>query len=82
MSRNFASLLASYAAVLGTASCFSVDGLAPSPATVSSFKELNGWSSGVYFDPRFAAFSPSLNMVADFHEFDGDYSGDYFDLKG
>lgn len=80
--RKIASLLTACAAVFGTASCFSVVALAPSPATASSLKESNGWSSGDYFGPRAGAFSPSVSMAADFRERNGYYSGDYFGPKG
>lgn len=79
--RKIASLLTACAAISGTASCFSVVALAESPATASSFKKSNGWSSGDYFGPRAGAFSPSLNLAADFRERNGYYSGDYFGPK-
>ena len=82
MAHKIGMLLTSCAAVLGTASFYSVVALASSPATASNFKESNGWSSGDYFGPRAGAFSPALNLAADFRERNGYSSGDYFGPKG
>jgi len=86
MLRKFSAL----ASVLGTVSCLSIAGLAANhvntgsvaPASASSFKESNGWSSGDYFGPRSGAFSPALTLAADFRERNGYSSGDYFGPKG